>query len=101
MYIRRPPPPIVASDEECFASFIDCMEASDEDMQMWNVVSNYLPLLRVLDKELHDSICRMDMGKWVVGEEIHKWISSWFLSLIPILRCRRIERCRARESGAP
>lgn len=78
MHIRRAPP-MVASDEESFASFIDCMNASSEDMQMQrSVVSSYFPLLQVLDEELHDSICLVDMGEWVVGEEIHKWISSWF-----------------------
>ena len=83
VYFRRPSLQKVVDnddDDECqsFASCIDWEGEKSNDSQPWSMVSRYFPLCQVLDEELHASISRMEYGEWIVCEEIHKWVSSWF-----------------------
>ena len=83
VYFRRPSVQKVVDnddDDECqsFASCIDWEGEKSNDSQPWSMVSRYFPLCQVLDEELHASISRMEYGEWIVCEEIHKWVLSWF-----------------------
>ena len=81
MYFLQTPPKNI-EDVECQSFFACCTDfqdaATSTDTQSRRMVSSYFPLLQTLDEELYASINRVEMGAWIVCEEMHKWISSWF-----------------------
>lgn len=88
------------NNEDSEGSFTSCAEDSFEDASdsgdddcikecngNWDMISlAFFPFMKVLDKELHDTLIQMGDGEddfmsdrvLVLGKVLNRWVSSWF-----------------------